>query len=453
MDKIIAGESRFVEFKEKLPKSETLAKSVIAFSNGAGGKIFIGVSDTGEIKGVNDGELFDIQDKISDIIHTLCFPVIIPDIYVENLEGKNIIVIHVFPGNLPPYYLKSHNKNNGTYVRVGAENKQADHEFITELERKRLNIGFDETINYTFPLEHIDWTYLKKAFLEKKNQTLTTQTLRNLNLTKSENGTEYPTNAFLILSGLSENTATDCARFKGTTNTVFLDKKEFTGNLISQIESVEVFLRTHLNNSAEINGFIREDKLEIPVEALREAVLNAFVHRNYGRLGANIKIAIYDDIVEINSPGVLPASINLYDIFTSRRSEIRNKVLARIFKELGYIEQWGSGMGRIAELCKAEGLIQPQIIEKGNFIQFIFHRKTNNTDKTPIYNTDTILNSSEEKVILYLETNKSINNQKTREITGLTADGVKSLLQRLTEKGLLIKQGEKKGTRYHLKSR
>ena len=123
--------------------------------------------------------------------------------------------------------------------------------------------------------------------------------------------------------------------------------------------------------------------------ALREAVLNAFIHREYGRSGSNIKIAIFDDILEITSPGLLPLSINILNIFTSKRSEVRNKVIAKVFRELKYIEQWGTGMGRILNYCEKANLDNPEIKENGNFVQLIFHRtktpiKEENTDKTPI---------------------------------------------------------------------
>ena len=189
----------------------------------------------------------------------------------------------------------------------------------------------------------------------------------------------------IILSGKPENTHTDCARFKGTTTNIFIDKKELSTNLFKQIEMIELFLKNHLNLNAQIKNFSRTEHYEIPIEALREAVLNAFIHRNYSRQGSNIKIAIFDDIVEINSPGVLPPSINLYNIFSSRRSEVRNKTLARIFKELGYIEQWGTGMRKIYDYSQSAGLKTPEISEKGHFLQFVFFRKHNtqniNTDK------------------------------------------------------------------------
>ena len=454
--KIKLGENRFIEFKEKLPKYETIAKTILSFSNGGGGNIFIGVRDNGEIIGVDENELLNIPDKVSDIIYSFCYPLIIPDIYTENINGKNIVIIKIFPGSLKPYFLKTKGKNKGTYVRIGAENKIADNEFLLELERNSRNVGFDEEVNYNFNINEIDISFLENIFKIKANKKITKNDLINLKLIREENGKQYPTNALLILSGKLDNTYTDCARFKGITVNSFIDKKEFKGNLFEQIELIENFLKNHLNLNAEIKGFTREDTYEIPIPALREAVLNAFIHREYGRSGSNIKIAIFDDILEITSPGLLPLSINILNIFTSKRSEVRNKVIAKVFKELKYIEQWGTGMGRIFNYCEEADLNNPEIKENGNFVQFVFHRlktpiKSNNTDKTPIKSKNTDKMDSNYKIIKYLENNNQITNKVARSITDLTNDGVKSMFKRMTEKGLIEKNGSKKGTYYTLK--
>ena len=117
LSEIEKGESRKVEFKEYLPESSKISKTIIGFSNGAGGKLIIGVNDNGKVTGVSDDEIFEIPDKISNIIYDSCYPAIIPEMYIENIHGKNVIIIEVFPGNLKPYYIKSKGKLKGTYIR------------------------------------------------------------------------------------------------------------------------------------------------------------------------------------------------------------------------------------------------------------------------------------------------------------------------------------------------
>ncbi|MCG3260771.1 MAG: ATP-binding protein, partial [Candidatus Heimdallarchaeota archaeon] len=170
---IASGESKTLEFKQTLPKSDVLTKSILAFSNMAGGKILIGIEDcTVETIGISDNEVLDMPDKISNIIHDCCTPNIIPEIYAQNIEGKNILVIEVFPGPHKPYYLKKKGRDKGTYIRVGATNKIADRNIIMDLDRQRRNISFDAEIDYDRDSTAIDFDKLNIDFKEYTNRTL-----------------------------------------------------------------------------------------------------------------------------------------------------------------------------------------------------------------------------------------------------------------------------------------
>lgn len=118
LEKIKKGENKTLEFKEKLPSNESIVKTVISFSNTSGGQLIIGVNDDREIIGINNEDIFELQDKISSIIFDNCYPNIIPEIYTANIEGKLLLVVEIFRGNLLPYYLKKDGKNNGTYIRL-----------------------------------------------------------------------------------------------------------------------------------------------------------------------------------------------------------------------------------------------------------------------------------------------------------------------------------------------
>ena len=153
LELIEKGESKTAEFKETLPGGDTIAKTVIAFSNTAGGKIIIGVDDKRQIVGIPDSKLFELQDKIVSIIYDRCYPNILPEIYTITVDNKILLVIEVFRSSLIPYYLKNKGKNNGTYVRIGATNRLANRENILELERQRNYISYDEEINYDVGFE------------------------------------------------------------------------------------------------------------------------------------------------------------------------------------------------------------------------------------------------------------------------------------------------------------
>jgi ATP-dependent DNA helicase RecG len=130
---------------------------------------------------------------------------------------------------------------------------------------------------------------------------------------------------------------------------VFLDRKEYAGDLFTQLEQVEGFVKNHISLRGEIKGLQRTDTYEIPEPALREALVNAVIHRDYTNQGRDIKVGVYDDIVNVVSPGGFPNTLTA-DALQEGRSEIRNRVIARVFKELGYIEQWGSGIQRINQV-------------------------------------------------------------------------------------------------------
>jgi len=172
---------------------------------------------------------------------------------------------------------------------------------------------------------------LYKEF-EKIGKSCDREKLKNLRLIKEFNGVLMPTNALAIVFGKLDNVMIKCARFKGTIMEYFIDKKEFTGTLFEILEESIKFLQNHLHLSATIEGLRRVEEYEIPFVALREIVLNAIIHRDYTR-NSDIKIAIYDDIVEIISVGGLVNGLTIEEV-SNGRSELRNKVVANLFKEL-----------------------------------------------------------------------------------------------------------------------
>ena len=326
-------------------------------------------------------DIFRIIDDLNTIIYDSCYPNINADIYTENKDDKTILVIEVFPGNLKPYYIKSMGKENGVYIRVGASNRKASYENILELERQRRNITFDEEIDWDLEYEDLNLDFLKKKFKEN-GKDFSEEKLLNLGLIKKDGNDLKVTRGFGIILGLYENTNINCARFKGKTMDIFLDKKEFDGDIFGKIENIQMFLSNHLNLSSKFENFQRKDILEIPMLALREGIINAIVHRDYSNQGRDIKIGIYDDVVEIVSPGGLPSTLTIEQIY-SGRSEIRNRVLARIFKEFNFIEKWGSGINRMINLCKEVNLKVPEIKETGDSIVLTFYRTENSAGLVP----------------------------------------------------------------------
>ncbi len=468
IDLIAQGENKTLEFKESLPKNESIAKTVVAFSNTSGGRLIIGINDNREIVGIAEENLSELQDTIVSVIIDRCHPNILPEIYTLNIEGKLLLVIEIFRGNLLPYYLKSEGKAEGTYIRVGATNRKASVENIMELERQKRHIGFDVEINTDVDFSLLDLTPLLNRFAAV-GKPLDAPKLSNLKLIKTENGKTYPTNALLILLGYFPHCSVKCARFKGITMELFIDKKEYSGDIFGILENTQNFILNHINLRGEIKGLYRTDTYEIPLVALREALINALIHRDYTNGGRDIKVGIYDDIVNIVSPGSFPSTITAEDI-AQGRSEARNKTVANIFKELGLIEQWGSGIARIKILCAENGLREALIEEKNDSVDVEFYRPivdatvevtgvhaktavgnvivSANDRLRPITTNYDQLRPEEITVIKYLESHLNITRKNAKEILSIGETKIKEVFNILIEKGLIQRHGSGRGTYY-----
>ncbi len=467
IEEIKNGESKTLEFKENLPKNDSITRTVVAFSNTSGGKLIIGVNDKREITGISEDNIFELKDKIISIIFESCYPNILPDIYTLNIDGKLLLVIEVFKGNLLPYFIKKYGKNNGVYIRIGATNRKADFNIIIELERQRRNISYDEELNYEIEYKNLDLSVLYHEF-EKTGKKINEKKLLNLKLIKKENNKIYATNALLIILGYYSHTMVKCARFKGTNMTTFLDRKEYSEDIFSNIDNSLRFILNHINLKGEIKGLYRTDTYEIPVEALREALINAFIHRDYINEGRDVKVGVYDDIVNIVSPGGFPSSITQEDI-ENGRSEARNKIIANLFKELGLIEFWGTGIKRIKESCKKHGLKEPVIKETGDFVDVEIYRNYNADNCVNQNSSIKVADSSikvadssikiphdnlteqEVEIIRFLSENNKIESDDVENLFGVKSARARRILKNMVDNNILVRLGKGRATHYKLK--
>jgi len=314
-----------------------------------------------------------------------------------------------------------------------------------------MNISFDQEANREVDYDLLDISPIEDRFIQV-GKVLSKSVMKNLKLIIEENGTLYPSNGLLILLGKFEHVKIKCSRFKGNTMDVFLDRKEYDGDLLIQLENAEKFIKSHISLGSEIKGLQREDEYEIPIEAIRESLVNAVVHRDYSNEGRDIKVGIYDDIVNIVSPGAFPSTITQEDILEGR-SEIRNKVIARVFKELNYIEQWGSGIRRIKSSCHLRGLKEPEILEKGDFVSVSLYRKLA-TLASQEENKE-ILNSreTEQAILSYLKSNQNkITTKETEAVLGLGERRSREILKNMIDKNILERVGMTTNTHYRMKN-
>ncbi|MCB6308344.1 putative DNA binding domain-containing protein [Mediterraneibacter glycyrrhizinilyticus] len=488
IEEILTGESKNVEFKENLPeKSIKYMKSVVAFANGTGGKIIFGIADkTREVVGFDKEDVFKKMDAIANAISDSCEPAIIPDITLQTVDGKTVIVVEVSEGRQRPYYIKALGRDGGVYVRVAGTTRLADEYMIKELLFEGSNRYYDQALCTGVNVTDEDIDALCKAMKEQAVQNACTeeqkasikdvgrQQLRSWGILIERDGKDYPSNAFAILTGNGGlHVATQCGVFKGTTKAVFVDRREYTGPLWEQIDEAFQFVLRNIHLGATIVGIYRQDIYEIPPDAIRELIINAMVHRSYLDHGT-IQVAVYDNRLEITSPGKLPMGQTM-ERMKEGYSKIRNEALAHAFAYMNLIEHWGSGIPRIIDKVKAAGLREPEFIGGEVDLRINIYRgqdasnDINNANKVPDTTEeqpdtankvpDTMEkmpdtteevpdNEQEQQIYKYVSEKESITTAETVVLLGVKDRRARAILMNMVEGGYLVKEGAARSTIY-----
>lgn len=485
MKNLLLGESKNIEYKSVLPeKSDRYIKTVIAFANTQGGKLIIGVDDkTRHVIGIDQDCLFPLMDTISNTIADSCQPQIIPDIEPLTIDGRTVIIVNVEAGKNRPYYLKSKGKEKGTYIRMAGTSRLAYPEKIRELEMEGLHISWDELICIGYPVRLDAIQSLCEDIERFRNQselpkrTIKKEHLVNWHLLKENENELIATNAFALLtSDYFSFSKTQCAVFKGTTRDVFLDKREYTGPIYNQIEEAIHFVLRNIRLGATIEGLVRKEEYELPVNAIREMIINAHCHRNL-QDSSCVQIAIYDDRLEVTSPGGLYNGLTYEQVLTGH-SKIRNKVIANVFNQMGLVESWGSGISRIMNEAKRYGLPQPKIQEyddmfRVNLYRLVYtqnderpevsekHRKSigettekhRNIVREEIQSYDiNVLNPTQQEIIRYLSENNRLSAVKLAEKIGISSRNIENNIKKLKEFGILVRHGSFKSGYWEVKN-
>ena len=499
IEEILAGESKNVEYKENLPeKSIKYMKSVVAFANGTGGKIIFGIADkTREVVGFDNEDVFKKMDAIANAVSDSCEPAIIPDITLQTVDGKTVIVVEISEGRQRPYYIKALGRDGGVYVRVAGTTRLADEYMIKELLFEGSNRYYDQTLCPRLNITDEDIEALCKAMKEQavKNahneeqkvsiKDVGRQQLRSWGVLIERDGKDYPSNAFAILTGNGGlHVTTQCGVFKGTTKAVFVDRREYTGPLWEQIDEAFQFVLRNIHLGATIVGIYRQDIYEIPPDAIRELIINAVVHRSYLDHGT-IQVAVYDNRLEITSPGKLPMGQTM-ERMKEGYSKIRNEAIAHAFAYMNLIEHWGSGIPRIIEKVKAAGLREPEFIggevdlrinifrgqitsKNSNKVPDSTDRVPDSTDRVPDTtdkvpdSTDRVPdttdkvpdiadrvpdNEQEQQIYEYITENGSITTSETMELLQVKQRRARTVLMHMLVKGYLKREGAARSTRY-----
>lgn len=473
LDEIAKKESETLDFKAELSdESLTYIKTIIAFANGTGGLLVVGIKEkTYEATGIPDDDQQDVEEVIVNNVANMCEPQIIPVFSWTKYNGKNVLIVTVRAGNEKPYHIKGKPKAEGTYIRIGPTTHLAKYAQIEEL--KQLGkTPFDKQRNYSTKITDEAVQKLCDDLTAYGKRTFTKRDLISMQVIKEDFGLEYPTNAYTLLTGdvnMGLYHIIECAVFRGKEKSVFLDKATFRGPVYEQIENAYRFVIKNIKVGQWLppGEIAMRDIYEVPSDAIRESIANGITHRNYNIDNGNIYVAIFDDRIEVISPGMLPPDTTMSNAM-SGVSTPRNHTLASVFKNAGVTEGWGTGIKKIIRECRLYGLKDPTFEQRSpqQFVvtfyrsdkydpQVWYNRMMENTamenlirDDLPEIPSDmTGEETTVHKAIL------SGNGDTLRDIerfTGFSRATVRRVLAQLKEKNIADREGTNRNGRYVL---
>jgi len=430
------GEGKKVEFKRDLSSPEPIIKTLIAFANSAGGTLLIGVDDeTRDVLGVQNP--LKEEERLANWIADRIQPKLIPEIEICAWRSTQLIRVHVFPSSLRPHWLKRIGRDRGTFVRIGSTNRQADSALITSLMRSIHSLSFDESPLPELSSEAIDFRVPSELFAEQ-GRNIAKKELNTLGVLTPVQGKHVPTVGGLLLFG-RDHRATfpdawmQCGRFKGTTRADIVDHTDLCKPIALLPDAAMEFMKKHALRGLQIRNARGMERWSVPMDAVRESVINALVHADYSLRGTPIRLSIYDDRLTVESPGFLLPGLTVEDIL-SGVSRLRNRVIARVFRELELIEQWGSGIPRIVRDCKEYGLSPPLFEEMATGFRLTIYLGREG-GHVPIKEKDVL-------VLRYIESQeKGASTAAIASHFGISTRTVRNRVGRLTELGLLAPIG------------
>lgn len=399
-------ETEIVELKSIV--MDDIKKEIIAFANCEGGTVYVGVADDGKVLGVENADECALQ--ISNMVRDAVKPDVTMFIHYETLEcdGKAVVAVNIQRGTNRPYYLaKKGLRPEGVYVRQGYSSVPATDTAIRQMIKETDGDSFENmrSINQALTFEAT-----KKEF-EKRNVVFGQPQMQTLKIVSADG---IYTNLGLLLSEQCPHTI-KVAVFEGINQNVFKDRREFSGSLMQQLNEVYDYIDFHNQTHATFRKLLRIDTRDYPEVAVREALLNTLVHRDYS-FRASTLISIYDDRIEFVSIGGLLPGLELDDLMMGV-SVCRNPHLANVFYRLQLIEAYGTGMKKIMG-AYANALVQPKIKTTNNAFKIIlpnvnFTPKAAEVHKDFEKAADLDLDSNEEKVLQFLREHLMITRKET----------------------------------------
>lgn len=440
-------ESETVELKEVVV--DDIKKEIIAFANCDGGKLYIGVRDDGTVIGLDNADSVSLQ--ISNMVRDAIKPDITMFLHYETIveNGKNVVVVDIQRGTDRPYYLaKKGMRPEGVYVRQGYSSVPATDTAIRRMIKETDGDRFEamRCLNQDLTFEAT-----KKEF-ELRKTDFEPQQMRTLKLIDQDG---LYSNLALLLSDQCVHTI-KVAVFQGTDQTIFKDRREFTGSLMQQMNEVYDFIDFRNQTRATIEKLYRVDVRDYPEVAVREALLNLLVHRDYS-FSASAFISIYEDRIEFVSIGGLMPGIDLEDVMVGI-SVCRNQDLANVFYRLHLIEVYGTGMGKIMKAYESMQ-VKPVIETTKNAFKIILPNinakcETENAtvktkSGTPVtVHTEKKLSDEEEKILEYARKHGAITRNDVIGLLEVSASTAARVIRKMVKTNLLEQKGKARNTHY-----
>jgi ATP-dependent DNA helicase RecG len=444
-------ETEILEFKKSTGELKEAMNSICAILNKhQHGELYFGVKPDGTVIGqiVTEESLRDVSQKIGNFIE----PKIYPEIQKVNIEGRDCIYVK-FEGNQVPYFAYGVAK-----IRVADEDLTMSPQELAEFIRrtdKEENRWENRISNKT--IDDVDEALLQKytnqahsvgriaiEYTDKKT------VLNQLELSEGEQ---------LINAGkalFADDLLQDIqmAIFATTERTTFNDIQRYHGPVLNLVDIAENYIKSNIHWKVEFTGDLQRTEIpEIPVDAIREALLNSFCHKDY-ETGQSNEVAIYKDRIEIYNPGAFPEGYEPQDFIDRPERPIRrNPRIARILYYSKDVESFGTGLRRIAETCNAAGVRFEFRKLKSGFV-VCFFRSNEKADKKPIKADKKPIKADRQNIVIeYIKNNGSVSNKEARELLSLADSTTKRVLKEMVNDGLLEVKGEKKSRRYYLQSR
>ncbi len=456
----LANQDGQVAFKAEATTPARLAATLVAFANAGGGTLVVGVDPrSGRPQGLSDPDA--ALDRALKAALSTEPPLIIPLPQVAKADGKDVLVVSVPPG-LPHVY-----SHKGKYlIRDGARNRPLNPRQLRMLMMERGAISFEALVPDGAGLEDVDWEkaaqYLSRPgelpAIGREQALLQRGCLTQVDPSAKRQRELRPTYAGLLLFGREpqrwlRSSEILVVRYAGTIMNDRFIKEEIRGTLPEQIHRAEAFVVSNMRRGVRLLGLDRVEETEYPVEAVREAIVNAVAHRDYQIRGDEIRVLLYADRIEIYSPGRLPGHVTVENLVHERFS--RNESIVQVLSHMGFIERLGYGIDRMIRLMAQVGLPPPRFEETvaGFQVTLVSHGSALLSDDTDAGRWQhLVLNERQEKALAYLAQEGRITNREYQELCpDVSAETIRRDLAALVRKDLLLKIGEKRATYYIFK--